>query len=321
MSASPLVSIICVCYNHEKFLEEALLSVVNQDYPNKEIYIVDDCSNDNSVALIQEFIKKYPEIKFIKNEINIGNCKSFNSGFEKSKGEYIIDFSTDDIMLPGKIRKQVEKFSSLPEKYGVIYSDAEIIDEKGNFLGYHHKATKRASFHPEGDIFKYVVWKYFICPPTMMIRRIVLEDTGGYDTSLAYEDFNFWILSARNFYYAFISEPLVKRRVVHNSLSMSFYINHRPEVFQTTLKVLEKAYLLCKKEDELKRLTDRIKFELKHSVMMEIAAVPIGYKNLLLKLKAYDWVSRFFLFISVNKIPVTKLYTILLRYKGVFKKR
>jgi glycosyltransferase involved in cell wall biosynthesis len=321
MNGLPLVSIICLCYNHEKFLEEALLSVINQDYPNKEIIVVDDFSSDSSVEKIKKIIKEYPEIIFLPNPHNVGNCLSFNQAFEKSKGEYIIDFSTDDVMLPNKIKKQVEKFLTLSERYGVVYSDAEIVNEKGELLGYHHRGTKRVSFHPEGDIFKYVVWKYFICPPTMMIRRTTLERTGGYNTELAYEDFNFWVESARSFYYGFIPEALVKRRIVGNSLSSAFYRKDTLNVFQTTLQVLQKAYTLCKSEEEYRMFVDRVRFELKHAVMMENYSIAKSYRELLLKTNSYDWVSKFFLFISTKKIPVFWLYDFLLRYKGVYKNR
>lgn len=321
MTPKPLVSILCLCYNHEEFLEEALLSVISQDYPNKEIIVVDDFSTDHSVARIEKIIAAHPEICFIRNSLNKGNCISFNEAFKLSKGEFIIDFATDDVLLPGAISHQVEKFLSLPPNYGVVYSDAEVISEKGLFLGYHHKGTHRENFHPEGNIFKEILQRYFICPPTMMIRRAVLQKTGGYDSTLAYEDFNFWVESSREYFYAFIPEVLVKRRVVGNSLSLSFYSRKNPAVFKTTLDVLQKGFRLCNTSEEKQNCVNRIRFELRHAVMMEISEVPNEYKELLIKAGKYDWMSRIYLFISKYRIPVFWLYKILLNYKGVFDKR
>ncbi len=318
MNGLPLVSIICLCYNHEKFLEEALLSVLQQDYPNKEIIVVDDFSSDGSVEKIKKMVQQYPEIIFIPNPNNLGNCSSFNQAFEKSKGTYIIDFATDDVMLKGKIKKQVEKFLSLSEKYGVVYSDAENITETGMHLSYHHKGTKRAQFHPEGDVFKDLLRKYFICPPTMMIKRTVLEKSGGYNIALAYEDFYFWVTSARDFYYAFMPDVLMKRRVVENSLSMSFFTKSNNKVFQSTLAVLTTAYNLCKSEEELQALSQRLRFEMKHAFFMEVFSVMEGYKELLIKVNAYDKISRFIYFLSGKNIRLFWLYKFVIKYKGFY---
>jgi glycosyltransferase involved in cell wall biosynthesis len=321
MNEYPLVSIICLCYNHEKFLEEALLSAINQEYPNKEIIIVDDFSTDSSVLVIEKLVAQYPEITFISNKHNLGNCQSFNKAFEKSKGAYIIDFSTDDVMLPNKIQKQVDKFLTLPEMYGVVYSEAEIMDEKGVFLAYHHKGTKRASLHPEGDIFIDILRKYFICPPTMMIKRSVLEKSGGYNFGYAYEDFDFWVISSRDFYYGFIPDVLMKKRVVSTSLSLSFFTKNNSKIFQTTLSILTDAFLVCRNEKEFAALAYRIKFEMKHAFLMEEFSTANEYKKLLVKLDSYDKISSFVYFLSSKKIRLFWLYKYLLKYKGFYSLR
>ncbi|HVD99424.1 MAG TPA: glycosyltransferase [Cytophagaceae bacterium] len=317
----PLVSIICLCYNHEKFLEEALLSLLAQDYPNKEIIIVDDRSTDGSVVVIEKLIRQYPEIVFIRHEVNLGNCTSFNQAFERSKGSFIIDFATDDVMLPEMISKQVNLFLSLPQNYGVVYSDAEIISEEGKLLGYHHRGTSKASLHPEGDVFKEVLKQYFICPPTMMMRRAVLERTHGYDATLAYEDFNFWIVSARDFFYAFIPEALVKRRVVKKSFSLAFYTRYNTRLFETTLLVLNKAFALCRTQEEKNILTGRVLFEMRHAMLMEEFSLAEGYKKLLRSLGAYTGIAPVLYFIGKYKIKLFWLYRVLLRLKGVYKLR
>ncbi len=319
MSNAPLVSILCLCYNHQKFLEEALLSVIQQDYPNKEIIVIDDFSTDESVVEIEKLLKKYPELVFIRNSSNMGNCASFNQGFALSKGSYIIDFATDDVMLAGKITKQVEKFLLLPENYGVVYSDAEVISEDGTFLSYHHKGTSKEFYHPEGDVFKFVLGKYFICPPSIMMRRSVLEFTGGYDATLAYEDFNFWVVSSRDFFYAYIPEPLVKRRVVKKSFSQAFYTRNNTHLFGTTLHVLGKAYRLCRDLEERKILSGRVKFEMRHAMLMEEFSLAPGYKELLGKLNSFKGLEIHLLyFIAKYKIRLFWIYKILLSIKGVY---
>src|SRR5690554_6116465 len=102
----PLVSVICLCHNHERFLEEAIDSVLDQTYPNIEIIVVDDASTDGSKALLKDICVKN-NLPFIDIAENIGNCAAFNKGFSVAKGKYVIDFAMDDVMMPERIEKQV----------------------------------------------------------------------------------------------------------------------------------------------------------------------------------------------------------------------
>ena len=78
MQNFPLVSVICLSYNHEAYVVEALNSVINQTYPNLELLIADDCSDDNSIGVIKDWVKNHPEVHFSTNEKNLGNTKTFN---------------------------------------------------------------------------------------------------------------------------------------------------------------------------------------------------------------------------------------------------
>ena len=138
MQDKPLVSIICLCYNHEKYVVETLQSVINQSYSNIELIIVDDYSSDNSKDVIVNWLKDYPEIQFIANNVNLGNTKSFNKAFQLSKGEYIIDLAADDVLLTNCVAKQLNGFkNSKFENIGLIYGNAELISENGTFISYY----------------------------------------------------------------------------------------------------------------------------------------------------------------------------------------
>ena len=259
----PLVTIICLCYNHERFLREALDSVLAQTYANLELIVVDDMSTDNSVAIIQEYTRKYPQLNFISTGKNVGNTKAFNLGWRASKGEFVIDFATDDVLLSERVEKQVEAFSKVDQSYGVVYSDAEYINDNSEHLYYHSQKFKAA---PDGDVFMEVVGRYFICPPTMMMRRTVLEELGGYDETLTYEDFDFWVCSSRNWNYSYLPEVTTKRRLHQHSLSQQFY-SSEGRMLQSTLKVCEKAAALVKTPTERQALIKRLKYETRHAYL------------------------------------------------------
>ena len=110
MQENPLVTVICSCYNHENFVIESLNSVINQDYKNIELIIIDDFSSDNSKKTIKNWLLNYPEITFIANENNLGITKSFNNALKSAKGKYIIDLAADDILIPNCVDLQLKKF-------------------------------------------------------------------------------------------------------------------------------------------------------------------------------------------------------------------
>ncbi|GAB3828803.1 glycosyltransferase [Pontibacter rugosus] len=288
MSQQPLVSIICLCYNHERFLRAALDSVLAQTYPNLEIIIVDDCSTDGSEGVIQEYLHKYPQLYFISTGHNRGNTAAFNIGWRASHGQFILDFATDDVLLPERVAQQVQHFQSLGPAYGVIYSDAEYISDDSVHLYLHSSKYKPA---PDGNVFTDVLQRYFICPPTMLIRREVFEYLGGYDESLAYEDFDFWVRSARRFKYAYLPQVTTRRRLHNRSLSSAWYAKGN-QLLASTVVVCEKAATLIAETNEREALASRLKYEARHAyltgnrkeadrfleLLQQVAETPVLYR-------------------------------------------
>lgn len=259
----PIVSVICLSYNHESFVEEALQSVVNQTYPHVQLIAIDDYSVDRSVEVIKEFISKNPSVEFIPFPGNLGNCRAFNIGYKMSKGEFVIDLAADDVLMPDRIEKGVKAFQSLGKDVGVQFSDAERIDRFGKSLGYHSDRFSHDSI-PQGDIYCDVLGRYFINSPTMMMRREVLTKLDGYDETLTYEDFDFWVRSSRDFKYHYIPEPLVKKRILSSSLGQGQYKSGSDQLW-STLHVCQKALLLNRTPGENQALKKRIWFEMRQA--------------------------------------------------------
>lgn len=269
----PLVSVICLCYDHEKFVEEALASVLDQSYPNIEVIIVDDASQDDSIKVIMKFLKDKAgthgyEIKTVFLSQNLGNCRAFNRGFALASGKYVIDFATDDVMLSERIAQQVNYFEELASDYGVIFTEAAYINEKGQHLFYHYKdkfqhLQKRI---PTGDIYVDLLKSYFICSPTMMVKKEVLDAMNGYDEQLAYEDFDFWVRSSRNYLYAFLDECTTQVRKLSGSLSTKVGKQGDKQLYSTYL-VCKKALQLNKNKKENNALVKRVHYELRQCII------------------------------------------------------
>ncbi|HEY3402885.1 MAG TPA: glycosyltransferase [Ohtaekwangia sp.] len=264
----PKVSVICLCYNHEDFVKEALESVWAQTYPNIELIIVDDASRDRSVEVIRKLLVDHPHDRFIALPENVGNCRAFNQAFSFVTGEYVIDFATDDVMEPDRISRQVALFNTLDNSFGVIFTDAIYIDVKGKVLREHFaylQKKKLLAAIPTGDVYQSVLTTYFICSPTMMIRTKVLTELNGYDPNLSYEDFDFWVRSSRNYKYAYLPDKLTRVRRTGNSMSSGWYKRGDKQLY-STYRVCEKALLLNRTTEDNRALCKRVKYELRHSV-------------------------------------------------------
>jgi glycosyltransferase involved in cell wall biosynthesis len=266
---NPLVTVICVCYNHERFVEEAVRSVINQTYENLQIIILDDGSGDRSIEKIKSIPPSGRKLEYVLLDKNIGYCKAFNRTLPLMKGEFFIDFATDDVMMPDRIEKQVRKFQSLDGSFGVVFTDAIYIDETGFELRHHYDYMFRKGLIkkiPEGYIYKDLLARYFIAAPTMMTRTQVIQDLKGYDENLSYEDFDFWVRSSIRYQYAFLNEKLTKIRKSKGSMSTGQYQAGDQQLHSTYL-VCKKAQVLNRNDEEKKVLATRARYELRHSVL------------------------------------------------------
>ena len=131
-SFNPLVTVLMPVYNGEKYLAEAIESVLNQTFADFELLIIDDCSSDNSVEIIQSYNDN--RLKLIINEENIGQSKTLNKGIEFAKGKYIARLDQDDLSYKERLQIQIEKISD--SEISIIGSWANVIDTNSQIIGY-----------------------------------------------------------------------------------------------------------------------------------------------------------------------------------------
>lgn len=265
MMQYPLVSVICICYNQEKYVIDALQSVVALDYPNVELIIADDASTDNSQKRIRQWLINRSATT-IFNTSNLGNCKTFNKALKKARGAFIVDLAADDMLLPNGLLQAVSCLQTRGEAYGVFFADAQLINEKGSVIRTH----KTQSFFkngevPQGSIYKWLLSKYFINPVTMVYRKSVLDTLGGYSENLVYEDFDFWIRSSKITKYCYQPVVTVSKRIHPNSLSAIQY-SANSKMLWSTLEVCKTAFDLNQTRQEDVALLKRIRYELKMAV-------------------------------------------------------
>jgi glycosyltransferase involved in cell wall biosynthesis len=284
MTDYPLVTVLCLCYNQKKFVEEAIRSVLTQSYPSIQLIVLDDGSSDNSVKTISEFLKDKPSVLFLINETNQGYTKSLNTAMSHATGEFIIDLAADDLLMPTRVEEGVSALVKAGAKFGVNFSDAEIIAEDGRFLGVHSEKYPRQSI-PQGDVYKDIVRRYFICPPTMLFRKSVIDHLGGYDDSLAFEDFDFLVRAARDFHFCYTPKPLVKRRLVSQSMSRKQFRRGDPQR-ASTFRVCEKIKMMNKTIDEEEALKKRVRYEFFLSIKLGDFSLAVKFVRLYFRLSS-----------------------------------
>jgi glycosyltransferase involved in cell wall biosynthesis len=131
MTEQPLVTIAMPVYNAEKYIKNAIDSVLGQTYPNFELVIVNDASPDSSKEIILSYSD--PRIRYFENEVNLGIAKTRNKCIQQAKGKYIAVLDNDDIALPNRLEKQVE-FLETNSNYGLCGSFYDIINSTGDII-------------------------------------------------------------------------------------------------------------------------------------------------------------------------------------------
>ena len=127
----PLVSIVTPSFNQGRFLEETIQSVLSQDYPHIEYMVVDGGSTDGSVEIIRRYQDR---LAWWVSETDQGQTDAINKGFARANGDILAWINSDDTYQPGAVSEVVSFFESHPE-VGMVYGDANLIDEQGQLLG------------------------------------------------------------------------------------------------------------------------------------------------------------------------------------------
>lgn len=184
---TPLVSVVIPSYNHARYIESCITSVLSQTYPAIELIVIDDGSKDGSADIIARLAQTHGFI--FEAQINRGLAATLNRGLELAKGQYFCPLGSDDVMLPEKTALQVAYLEAHPD-VAVCGTNVLAIDENDRPLPRHQR------YHPArvmdfDDIF--TNRQPAIAASTAMLRTDVLREIGGYDPEIRLEDFALWL--------------------------------------------------------------------------------------------------------------------------------
>jgi glycosyltransferase involved in cell wall biosynthesis len=169
---TPQVSVIIPTYNSERYIKDAIESVLNQTYQDYEIIVIDDGSTDNTRQILEPYQGR---IRYIYQK-NQGVSHARNRGLLEAKGELIAFLDADDYFLPEKLTEQVECFATQPD-LGIVTSGWRLVNETGEKLS----DVEPWKYCPKLDLENWIIWKP-VLPSAMMFRREWLQRVGGFDS-------------------------------------------------------------------------------------------------------------------------------------------
>ena len=229
----PLISVVMPVYNCERFVGEAIDSILNQTNKNFELIIVNDGSTDHSEKVILSFNDE--RIKYIRNQVNAGPSFATNRGFSLAKGKYVAGADSDDIYKPERLQKQVD--------YMENNHNVDILSSGYEAFGSENYVFRRT--YNNNQIRSYFLWAMLIPNPCFVIRRsLLLKHNLRFDESImAGQDYEFWerVSCFTKAHYYITNDILFKYRVHKNSISFK-----RNIIAQKTIGIV--------RERQLKRL-------------------------------------------------------------------
>jgi len=202
MPEEPLVSIITPSYNHARFIEATIQSVLMQDYPRIEYLIVDGGSNDGTVDLIKKYSDK---LSWWVSEKDKGQTDAINKGFNRAKGDILAWLNSDDTFEPGAVTAAVKYLQEKPE-VGMVYGDCNFINEHGKVIGKFNSAQTDYHLLRQGYV--------HIPQQTMFFRRELWEQVGPLDPSFYFAmDYDLWIRIAAKCEIKYVSQTWANFRI------------------------------------------------------------------------------------------------------------
>ena len=212
MKPNMLVSVVTATYNMAKYVVLAVESVLQQTYPNIEIIVVNDGSEDNTTEVMDKF-RSDQRVKYLPQKENKGQTVAKNIGINASKGKFVAFVDADNLWKPDKLEKQLPLFDK-SERTGVVYSDAEYIDGDGKILPY----IKRDYY--SGNITENLLLHNFINFNSAVIKRECINQIGIFDESLSMGiDWDLWLRISTKYEFAFLDYKTYCYRIWPNQMS------------------------------------------------------------------------------------------------------
>lgn len=230
----PLVSVVMPIYNAQRYLTQAIDSILSQTLENFELILINDASIDKTLQIINKFKKRDKRIRIINNKKNLQMAASLNLAIDLAKSDLIARMDQDDISLPNRLEVQYA-FMQSHSNVAIVGNNIIIIDEEGKVTGKRTYPTTSAGL--KRILFRYSAFAH----PTVMFRRYPFLKVGGYNPKKhPCEDIDLWFRLGRKYEFASIPSFLLKYRVSIVSGSHKNLINTEIIGFKIKIEAIKK---------------------------------------------------------------------------------
>jgi glycosyltransferase involved in cell wall biosynthesis len=218
----PLISVIIPCFNAAFFLQEAIESVLNQNYPNLQLIVVNDGSTDNSLKIAKQYEK---DNVLIIDKLNTGVSDSRNQGAQIAKGKYLAFLDADDVWKAEKLKESIEVFEE--HNVGLVHTYMEVINEESLPTGEILKGKK-------GNLLEsLLLWNgcNIPSPSSILISKSAFDEVGGFDPSFSTAaDQDFFFRLATKFNVGIVKKPLGQYRVHSNNMHSNIELMEKDHI-------------------------------------------------------------------------------------------
>lgn len=214
MIINPRVSVLMSVLNGEKYLDEAIASILKQSLSDLEFLITDDGSEDNSLGIIKNWQEKDKRIKIFMNDAPIGLPSNLNKMASQAKGDFLARMDADDVSDYSRFDLQISLMNKNPD-VDVCFTKANLIDEEGNII------CEKKSPNSSSKILSWLPYVNFFVHPTAFIRKLSFEKIGGYDEEfLLAQDWELWQrMNSRKMKFFILNKTLLDYRTHFESNS------------------------------------------------------------------------------------------------------
>ncbi len=266
--ALPLISIVTPSYNQGAFIRETITSVLGQDYPNIEYWVIDGGSSDETLAILHEYASD-PRLHWI-SERDRGQSDAINKGLARCRGAIFTWLNSDDVLLPGALQRVAAAWQAQRSPV-LIYGLARLIDQASRDLGY---CPMQSAHITLDDLLWYT--KLPMQPATFMPTE-VLRSGGGVDTSLHYAmDFDLWVRLAQQIPFCHIPYDLALYRLHANSKTVALSLKFVDD-FAVVLQRAVQQGLLTEKD----ALSRHHLFIARANLLPEVNNIPAAFRSFL----------------------------------------
>ena len=205
----PLVSVVMAVYNGEKYLAEAIESILGQTLTDFEFIIVDDASQDGSAAIIHEYLRRDTRVRLIQLEKNVGQAAAQNRAIAESRGEYIALMDCDDVSLPDRLRLKLEYLQGHPE-IGIVGAGVQLVDQELQPISAKDYPLRHAEI-----VLRLLLLASAMSGAAILMRREVWEEVGPYER---------WPISTQDT--EFYTRAVSKTRIANLPACLYLYRQH-----------------------------------------------------------------------------------------------